>query len=205
VCALKAKVDIDYVREDIFNLLNESQEGLTRVKKIVQDLKEFSHVGRSEMQWADLHRGVDSTLNVAHNEIKYKATVVKEYGELPQVECIASQLNQVFMNLLVNAAHAIDKQGTITVRTGRRDDWVWVEIADTGCGIPPENLSKLFDPFFTAKPVGKGTGLGLSLSYGIINKHGGRIEVDSEIGKGSVFRVCLPISQPKPQPHDRLP
>jgi PAS domain S-box-containing protein len=192
---LKARVDLDYLREDIFHLLSESQEGLTRVKKIVQDLKEFSHVGKTEMQWADLHRGLDSTLNIAHNEIKYKADVVKEYGELPQVECVPSQLNQVFMNLLVNAAHAIDKRGVITVRTGVKDGWVWTEVADTGAGIPPENLSKLFDPFFTTKPVGKGTGLGLSLSYGIVRKHGGRIEVESEVGRGSTFRVRLPVSQ----------
>ena len=192
---LKTRMDFDYVKEDITNLLKESQEGLARVKKIVQDLKEFSHVGNQDMQLADLHRGIDSTLNIVHNEIKYKAEVVKQYGELPRVECVASQINQVFMNLLVNAAHAIDKRGVITVRTGVEDDWVWVEVSDTGCGIPKENLSKLFNPFFTTKPVGKGTGLGLSLSYGIVNRHGGRIEVESEVGKGSTFRVWLPVSR----------
>ena len=121
--------------------------------------------------------------------------MVKEYGELPQVECLASQLNQVFMNLLVNAAHAIEQRGTITVRTGMEGEWVWVEIADTGKGIEAEQLKRIFDPFFTTKPVGTGTGLGLSLSYGIVSKHSGRIEVNSEPGQGTVFRVWLPEKQ----------
>jgi len=119
--------------------------------------------------------------------------VVREYGELPPVECAPGQLNQVFMNLLVNAAHAIEEKGTITVRTGSDGHEVWVEVADTGTGIPQENRARLFDPFFTTKPVGQGTGLGLSLAYGIVSRHGGRIDVDSEVGKGSTFRVTVPV------------
>jgi signal transduction histidine kinase len=134
---------------------------------------------------------------VVNNEIKYKARVIKEFGKLPMIRCLPSQLNQVFMNLLVNAAHAIETQGEITLRTGvegnTTDGNVWVEIADTGVGIPEPILTRIFDPFFTTKPVGKGTGLGLSLSYGIVQKHGGHIDVGSEVGKGSVFRVTLPI------------
>jgi len=170
------------------------------VRKIVQDLKDFSHVdARKEWEWTDLHKGLDSTLNFVHNEIKYKAEVVKEYGGLPEVQCLASELNQVFMNLLVNAAHAIDKaRGTIWIRTGTAKagdrDSVWVEIQDDGCGIAEENLSRIFDPFFTTKPVGKGTGLGLSLSYGIVKKHGGRLEVDSQPGRGSRFRLTIPVT-----------
>jgi len=189
---LKQEIDAAYLRDDIGNLLTESLDGLQRVKRIVQDLKDFSHVDRAEREWADLEKGLESTLNVVWNELKYKATVVKEYGDIPQIECFPSQLNQVFMNLLVNAAHAIEGQGQITMRSGHDADNVWVEVEDTGKGIAPEHLGRIFEPFFTTKPVGKGTGLGLSLSYGIVHKHGGRIDVKSELGKGSVFRVVLP-------------
>jgi signal transduction histidine kinase len=141
---------------------------------------------------ADLHHGLDSTLNVVHNEIKYKADVVKEYGDIPASSACRPDQPGVH-ELLVNAAHAIAERGIITVRTGTEPDSVWVEIADTGSGIAPENLTRIFDPFFTTKPVGKGTGLGLSLSYGIVKKHGGRIDVTSEPGRGSAFRITLPI------------
>ncbi len=190
---VKKRIDLEYLKEDLLDLVSESQEGTERVRKIVQDLKDFSHVDEAEWQWADLHQGLESTLNIVHNEIKYKAEVHKEYGELPPVECLASQLNQVFMNLLLNAAHAIEKQGIITIRTGCEDDEVWVEISDTGMGIPADKLKRIFDPFYTTKPVGVGTGLGLSLSFGIIKKHHGRIDVVSEVGKGSRFTVRLPI------------
>ena len=189
--------EYEYLREDIVSLLDESCAGVHRVKKIVQDLKDFSHAGEQAWLWADLQKGLDSTLNIVHNEIKYVADVTRRYGEIPQVECLASQLNQVFMNLLVNAAHALAgaaKRGSIVVTTGRLGaDEVFVEVADDGCGIAPEHLSRIFDPFFTTKTVGKGTGLGLSLSYGIVRRHGGRIEVKSEPGVGTAFRVCLPI------------
>ena len=196
--AAREKLDIEFLKNDLRGLMSESRDGITRVKKIVQNLKDFSHVDASdEWHFADLHNGLDSTLNIVNNEIKYKADVVREYGNIPEVECLPSQLNQVFMNLLVNAAHAIEGRGTITIRTGQQEDEVWVEIADTGKGIAPEYLKKIFDPFFTTKPVGQGTGLGLSLSCGIIQKHHGRIEVQSEPGKGTTFRVWLPISQPR--------
>jgi hemerythrin-like metal-binding protein len=195
VSQVKKTVDFNYLREDIPSLLKESQDGLARVTRIVQDLKDFSHVDESGWQCSNLEQGMDSTLNVVANEIKYKAEVVKEYAGLPDVECMPSQLNQVFMNLLVNAAQAIDKKGTITVRTGKSGDEVWVEVQDTGKGIPAENLTRIFDPFFTTKPIGKGTGLGLSLSYGIVQKHHGRFEVKSEVGKGSTFRIWLPVRQ----------
>ncbi len=195
VAQIKKAVDFAFLIEDIPSLLKESQDGLARVKRIVQDLKDFSHVDESNWQHANLEQGMDSTLNVVANEIKYKAQVVKEYCGLPDVECMPSQLNQVFLNLLMNAAQAIDNKGIITVRTGLGGDEVWVEVEDTGKGIAPGNLHRIFDPFFTTKPVGKGTGLGLSLSYGIVQKHHGRIEVKSEVGKGTTFRVCLPLRQ----------
>ena len=194
---MKQEAEWDYLKQDIFDLLKESTDGIERVKRIVQDLKDFSHVDEAEWQWVDLHKGIDSTLNVVHNEIKYNAEVIKEYGDIPQVECLAHQLNQVFMNILVNASHAIGPEGhgRITIRTGAQDDMVWIEIADNGKGIAPENVKRIFDPFFTTKPIGKGTGLGLSLSYGIIDKHHGKIEVESEVGKGTTFRIWLPKRQ----------
>jgi two-component system NtrC family sensor kinase len=194
--AAKDKADINFIKEDLSSLMAESKDGITRVKNIVQNLKDFSHVdAHDDWQFSDLHKGIDTTLNIVNNEIKYKADVIKEYGNLPEVECLVAQLNQVFMNLFVNAAHAIDQHGAITVRTGRQGDEVWVDITDTGKGIAPEHLKKIFDPFFTTKPIGKGTGLGLSVSYGIIQKHHGRFEVQSLIGKGTTFRIWLPISQ----------
>ncbi|MCX7192757.1 MAG: ATP-binding protein [Proteobacteria bacterium] len=190
------RLDIAFIKQDLSALMTESKEGITRVKTIVQNLKDFSHVDiLDEWQLVNLHSGIESTLNIVNNEIKYKAEVVREYGDLPFVECLSSQINQVFMNLLVNAAHAIEERGTISIRTGQQGDEVWVEIADTGSGIAPEHLKKIFDPFFTTKPIGKGTGLGLSLSYGIIQKHHGRIDVNSIVGKGTTFRVWLPIRQ----------
>ena len=193
--SLRQKVDLDFLLEDIPVLMRESKEGITRVKKIVQDLKDFSRVdSKQEWHWANLHQGIDSTINIVANEVKYKADVVKEYGALPDVECIASQLNQVFMNLLVNAAHAMGaERGTITIRTGASDEQVWLEFSDNGSGIPEDIRSKIFDPFFTTKPVGKGTGLGLSLAYGIIQNHNGAIKVESAVGKGTTFRISLPI------------
>lgn len=195
VATLKGEVELDYLKQDILDLIAESADGIRRVKQIVQDLKDFSHVDRAEWQDFDVHKGLDSTLNIVANEIKYKAEVVKDYGKIPAVECMASQINQVFMNLLVNAAHAIPERGVITVRTGCDGDTVWVAISDTGTGISAENQTRIFDPFFTTKPVGKGTGLGLSVSYSIIEKHHGRIDVDSELGKGTTFKVTLPVRQ----------
>jgi two-component system NtrC family sensor kinase len=196
--ALGGRTDLDFLREDIPALMAESREGIVRVRHIVQDLKDFSHVdAQQNWVWANLHRGIDSTLNIVNNELKYKADVVKAYGEIPEIECLPLQLNQVVMNLVVNAAHAIGAQrGRITIRTGRQGDGeVWIEVEDNGSGIAPDVLSRIFDPFFTTKVVGKGTGLGLSLAYGIVQKHGGSISVASTLGQGSCFRVVLPIVQ----------
>ncbi|MFZ2161284.1 MAG: ATP-binding protein [Sideroxyarcus sp.] len=190
---LKDQIDIAYLRDDVDKLMSESMDGLQRVKRIVQDMKEFSHVDESELQWSNLEQGLDSTLNIVWDELNSKAEVVKEYAGIPEIECMPAQLNQVFMNLLLNAKQSIEEHGRITIRTGRdRDEDVWVEVEDTGKGIKPEHLKRIFDPFFTTKPTGSGMGLGLSLSYSIVHKHGGRIEVKSTPGKGSVFRVVLP-------------
>ncbi|MER2541226.1 MAG: PAS domain S-box protein [Azonexus sp.] len=190
--ALKKRADLDFLNEDIHTLLSESRDGVNRVTKIVQDLKDFSRIDSADWAPANLEQGLDSTLNIVWNELKFKADIVKEYIGLPPVECLGSQLNQVFMNLLLNAAHAIETRGTITIRTGSNGENVWVEIADTGKGIPPENLKRIFEPFFTTKPIGKGTGLGLSLAYSIIQKHHGHLEVVSELGSGSCFHIEIP-------------
>ncbi|HYD79916.1 MAG TPA: ATP-binding protein [Paucimonas sp.] len=191
--ALKKKVDYDYLKGDLSNLMMESKDGLLRVKKIVEDLKDFSRVDSQEWQIADIHHCIDSTLTIVGNELRHKAAIAKNFGVLPAVECLPSQLNQVFLNLLINAAQAIEGQGTITIQTGAEEEAVWVEIADTGKGIEPECLGRIFDPFFTTKPVGQGTGLGLSISYGIVKRHGGRISVDSVVGAGTRFRVHIPV------------
>jgi signal transduction histidine kinase len=191
----KKSIDLDYLRDDVCDLGRETAEGLARVKKIVQDLKDFSHVGESKWQMCDLHKGIDSTLNIARNEIKYKVEVIKEYGELPEIECLPSEINQVFMNLFVNAAHAIETRGEIRIRTGATEDGVWAEVSDTGKGIAPENLQRIFEPFFTTKPVGQGTGLGLALSYSIVQKLHGRLDVQSTPGVGTTFRISLALRQ----------
>jgi two-component system NtrC family sensor kinase len=196
---VRGQADLAFLQDDIGDLVRESMDGLKRVRDIVQALKDFSHVGETDWQVASLHAGLDSTLNIVANELKYKARIEKHYGELPQILCLASQLNQVFMNLLVNAGQAISSDGVISIRTGHAGDWVWVEIGDTGAGIAPEHLNRIFEPFFTTKAVGSGTGLGLSLSYGIVNKHGGRIEVASEVGQGTRFTVHLPVAPPAAQ------
>ena len=163
----------------------------------MQDLKEFSHVGRNEtMRPAELVKGLESTLNIVWNDLKYKATVERIYGDMPPVECHASEINQVFMNLLINAGQAIAERGVITLACGHEGDEAWISIADTGCGIPEETLGRIFDPFYTTKPIGRGTGLGLAISYRIVEKHHGRIEVESRVGQGTSFRVVLPLRQP---------
>jgi PAS domain S-box-containing protein len=194
ILAAKAERELDYLRTDAIQLLAESREGLERVRKIVQDLRDFSRVGETQWQWADIHHGLDSTLNIVWNELKYTCEVIRHYGKLPQINCVPSQLNQVFMNLLVNAAQSIEGHGQIVITTECvGEDAVRVSIADTGRGIPAQHLKRIFEPFFTTKPVGKGTGLGLSLAWSIVERHGGRIEVSSEIGKGTTFSVTLPI------------
>ena len=189
----QASLKIDYIVKDLEDLVRESLEGAERVRSIVADLKSFSRVDESEFKQADLNECLRSTINIVWNEIKYKATLKKELGEIPRTRCYPQQMNQVFMNLLVNAGHAIEQQGVITVRSWEEDGYVCVSVADTGEGIPEANLSRIFEPFFTTKEVGKGTGLGLSITYDIVKKHNGEITVRSEPGKGTVFTVRIPV------------
>lgn len=206
--ACRQQADIGYLQEDIPALLRESKDGLVRVRDIVLGLRDFSRVD-SANSWevTDIHRCIESTLHIVHNEVKYRAELLREYRELPSVECIPSQINQVILNLVINAAQACaevngkdgrDEIGKIAVRTGVTSDpaeTVWFEVEDTGCGISADSLTRIFEPFYTTKPVGQGTGLGLSVTYGIVNAHHGKIEVDSTPGRGTRFRVTLPVTQ----------
>ncbi len=196
---IKAKEEFEEILEELPSLLQESQDGAERIRAIVLNLKEFSHTGEGAHKHADLNRCLQSTLKIVSYELKYKAKVIEQYGDIPEILCYPQELNQVFMNLLVNASHAIKQNGEIRIVTARRDEQVVVEISDTGCGIPPENLARVFETFFTTKEVGKGTGLGLSISSEIVKKHQGRIEVESTVGVGTTFRIWLPIGQGGPQ------
>jgi len=196
ITVAKKSADLDFLREDIVTLMTESRDGLARVAKIVSNLKDFSQVDNADWQFVKLEAGLDSTLEVVGNEVKAKAEVIKEYAGLPDVECMAAQINQVFAKLLVNAAQAIERRGTITLRTGFDEQEAWVEIEDTGRGIPPENMKRIFDPFFSTLPIGQGTGMGLSLAYSIARGHHGRIDVTSVVGQGSHFRLTLPRKRP---------
>ena len=190
---IRKNLKIDYIIRDIKDLVNESLEGVDRVKEIVKNLKNFSRVDEVDCKASNLNEGLESTIKVIWNELKYKAQIIKEYGEIPLIECYPQQINQVFMNLMVNSAHAIDDNGEIKVKTWQEKSNVFISIADTGRGIETENIEKIFDPFFTTKEVDKGTGLGLSISYEIIQKHGGEMTVASEIGKGTTFTIKLPV------------
>jgi len=191
---LHKRIDVASLRDDLVNIVEESADGMIRVKEIIQALKDFSHNGDEKYVDYNLHLGIDTMLRIASNEIKYKAAVNKQYGDLPLVECIPLQINQIILNLLVNAAQAIEKKGEISIRTGvEGESLVWVEVEDNGPGIRAENIERLFQPFFTTKPAGKGTGLGLSLSRSIAEKHGGHLTVQSAEGRGACFRLVLPV------------
>jgi PAS domain S-box-containing protein len=194
----RTKVKLDFIMEDIKDLITESLDGCERVKKIVSNLKGFSRIDQAERQYININDCIDTTLNVATNELKYKTKIEKEYGEISDIECLPQQLNQVFLNLLINAAHAIEKEGVISIKTWQDEQSVYASFSDTGSGIKPENLPHIFEPFFTTKEIGKGTGLGLSIVYDIITKnHKGDIDVTSEVGMGTTFTIQLPRIQPK--------
>ena len=194
LAALRKKLKIDYIMEDAVHLVEESLDGASRVKKIVQGLKNFSRIDQAERLVADINECLDTTINIVWNELKYKCEVKKEYGELPPTVCNPQQLNQMFMNLLVNAAQAIETKGEIRIKTWADQDWIYTRISDTGSGIPQDKIKRIFEPFYTSKEVGKGTGLGLSIVYDIVVKnHKGDIQVESEEGKGTTFTVKIPV------------
>ncbi len=185
--------EIARARAALAKLLTRSREGTERVKQIVQDLRSFSRMDQAELQEVDLHDELDRTIDLMEPRCKDCIAIERDYGELPHVRCYPGQLNQVFLNLLINACDAMDGTGHIRVVTRPIEDGVRVEVEDDGSGIPEELKGRIFDPFFTTKPVGKGTGLGLSLSHGIVERHGGRMTVESEPGQGTTFRIELPL------------
>ena len=193
IAELDQKIDPDHILSDISELVKDSLDGTERIKAIVADLKNFAQPCEQQAELVDLNQCIDDTLNIVRNELAYKAEVKKAYDELPEIRCVQTQIKQVMMNLLVNAAQAIEDKGEIEITTRSSDGWAEVTISDTGDGIDPENLENIFRPFFTTKVIGKGTGLGLHLSDKIIREHGGTINVSSRPGAGSSFTVRIPI------------
>jgi signal transduction histidine kinase len=199
VAAQERGEDATKYREAITKLLSRGREGTERVKEIVQNLRTFSRMDQADLQTANLTEEIDSTLTLMEHRLKGVVEVSREYEELPEVRCYPGQLNQVFLNLLINACDVLEEDGggRITIRTSPIEGGVRLEFSDSGPGIAPEVQSRIFDPFFTTKEVGKGTGLGLSLSHGIIERHGGRIQVSSEPGEGTTFVIELPLVAPQ--------
>lgn len=203
VSALKQDIHYETLLPELCSIIADCQEGARRIRDIVLNLRTFSRLDEAELKEVDLHIGLDATVRLlpqyyGSNHIRLK----REYGKLPAVECFAGQLNQVWMNLLTNAAQAIgDGDGEVRIETGLEHEEVMVRISDTGDGIASENLNRIFDPFFTTKPVGEGTGLGLSISYGIIERHGGTITVESEPGRGTIFTTLIPMKTPDGKGH----
>ncbi len=192
VAGLRKQFKLDYILEDIGQLVQESLSGTEHMGKIVAGLKSFSYADKGELCPTDINACLESTIQMVWNEIKYKAELHRNFGALPTIQCNAQQLKQVFMNLLVNAVQAIPQQGEIVITTRHQDDQIVITFADNGCGIPPEQFSRIFEPFFTTKEIGKGTGLGLSIAFEIMKKHGGDIGVASQVGTGTTFTLQLP-------------
>lgn len=193
----KEEIDLEFLRDDIRELIRSCIEGTERTKNIILDLKNFSRMEEMVMTQIDIAKEIDTTLNILNNKYKNRINVHKDYGEdVPKIEAYGGQLNQVFMNILDNAAAAIDNTGDVFITVRKVGENVEIEFKDTGKGIKKENLGKVFDPFFTTKPVGQGTGLGMSISYRVIQSHSGQITVESEVGQGATFKITLPINQP---------
>jgi two-component system NtrC family sensor kinase len=195
LAVLEKKHDIGFILEDLEDLVSESDQGLVRMKKIVMDLKLFARKDDSMSDAVDMNIVLESAVTIVWNKIKYNSKLKRELGDIPMVECNVQSMTQVFVNLLVNASQAIVANGEIILRTYEKDDYVCVEVQDSGSGIAPEIMDKIFDPLFTTKVPGEGTGLGLSISYEIVRKHSGSIRVNSEVGRGTTFTVSLPVKQ----------
>jgi two-component system NtrC family sensor kinase len=204
--AMKEDFDLEYIRKDLPKLITSCEDGARRTKEIVIGLRNFSRLEEKSYGPVDLHQSIDTTLNLLNSEFKNRIELKKDYGSIPKVVCNQTQINQVFMNILSNAAQAIQGMGTVWITTRHnkgkeaKDESVAISIQDSGAGVPPDVLQKIFDPFFTTKTVGQGTGLGLAISYGIINAHGGSIKVTSKVGSGSEFVISLPLLAQEPEP-----
>jgi signal transduction histidine kinase len=198
----KEEKKIDFILEDMGGLAEESLEGTRRVRDIVKELRGFSHADGAEPESVDLNEVLEKTLNIIGSELKHKTEIVKEYGNLPVLTCYPQKISQVFMNVLMNAAQAIEKKGTIKIVTrylkaAEKGDNSMVEVlvSDNGCGIPRDRIQEMFDPFYTTKPVGQGTGLGLSISYDIVNSHSGEMKIESEVNSGTTVTIRLPAGK----------
>lgn len=192
--SLEAEIDLPYITEHVPILFKDVNDGLERIRRIVLDLRNFSRLDEAERKRVNLVEGIESTLNLLHHKLRDSIKVVKDFQTIPDISCFPSQLNQVFMNIIVNAIQAMtEKKGTLTIQTSHNDDNIYVRFIDEGEGIPESILSRIFEPFFTTKQIGSGTGLGLSISYGIIKKHQGDIDYHSEPGKGTTCTIKLPI------------
>lgn len=198
IAQLEEQVDMPYLQENLLSMAQSTRKGLKRVAHTVQNLRGFAQLDRAEIGEIDVNLAIDQSLSMLGDLLnRNQIEVVRRFAELPLLECAPAHMNQVFLNLLMNAMQAIEasgkSSGRLEVITGHQGELILVELADDGCGIPPDILSKIFDPFFTTKPIGRGTGLGLSLSHGIIAEHGGRVDVESEVGLGTRFRIQMPI------------
>ncbi len=192
---IKSNENLEYVLDDTVTILSEIKTGAERIKDIIKNLRTFAHIDKSAKDKVNINKELEVALKIAHNELKYKCTVHKELGDIPPISCYPGEINQVFLNLIVNAAQSIPIKGTISICTYTEGNNVVITIEDTGTGIAKKDIGKIFDPFFTTKDVGKGTGLGLSVSHGIIEKHKGTIEIESKINKGTIFTVKLPLDK----------
>jgi signal transduction histidine kinase len=181
--------------DEIVGLAQDSTDGLHQISELVQSLKDFSRLDRAAEDLFDVREGIEKTLLITRNLLKYGVIVEQRFEEVPPILCAPSRINQIFINLVTNAVQAMDGKGTLTITTRAREGWVDIEVCDTGCGIAPEHLDKIMDPFFTTKPVGQGTGLGLSIVRRIVDEHGGRITVDSQVGVGTSITISLPIDR----------
>ncbi len=196
IARIREDEDLAFILSDLDNVMEETMEGLVRVSEIVQNLKSFARKDRSGHSRHDVNAGIEAMVKVVWNELKYRCRVDLNLGDIPPVLGHGGKINQVLMNMMVNAAHAMPPEGgVLTVTTEQDDEWVVIRVTDNGCGMNDEVLSRIFDPFFTTKEVGSGTGLGLSISHGIIQDHGGHIDVDSTPGLGTTFRITLPIGE----------
>lgn len=195
IAALKRQIDYEHLIGDLDSILSDCSVGAERIRDVVQNLRLFSRLDEAEIKRVDVHDGLEATVRLLSKYFKSgNVTLRRAFGELPLINCYAAQLNQVWMNLLVNAAQAIgDESGEVSIATTCDEASVTIQISDTGKGIPAENLKTIFDPFFTTKPIGEGTGLGLSISHGIIEQHGGTITAASTLNRGTTFTVVLPI------------
>jgi signal transduction histidine kinase len=201
---VQSRMQVEKLFSDSEKIIKESRQGLKRIKRITHDLRTFSHSDENKMISTDLNQEIQNTLNIVAHELRHKAKIETQFEFVPPLYCYPQQLNQVFMNLLINASHAVSEGDVIKIRTYYQDGQIYIVIKDTGSGISSENLKKIFDPFFTTKPLGKGTGLGLYISYGIIEKHQGILAVESTPGEGTTFTIKLPVAHSESLVHPAM-